>query len=120
MKNIFCFIILFVVLLLIVMIIFFLKNIKNQKNSDALQNRVNVLLSTNQILGLSYQEIASKIGPASRMYELDLQNRYICEWYLGQRKSGAILFFPYEVYLKIEFENGKSTKAEIINRDTKL
>lgn len=120
MKKIFCFKILFVVLLLIVMIIFFLIYIRNQKNSDALQNRVNVLLSTNQILGLSYQEIASKIGPASRMYELDLQNRYICEWYLGQRKSGAILFFPYEVYLKIEFENGKSTKAEIINRDTKL
>ena len=51
---------------------------------------------------------------------VDIIKRYICEWYLGQRKSGAILFFPYEVYLKIEFENGKSTKAEIINRDTKL
>lgn len=119
MKKLLCFITITVIAALIIAAALFVRKTITQKESAALQNRATEMVSSNALLGLSYQEVVAKLGPESRMYESDNQKR-VYEWYLGQRKSGTAFFFPYEMYLKVEFENNNAVKAGIISRDAKL
>jgi len=71
------------------------------------------LTASGQLAGKSAAELTDLLGPPgpeSTGTELS--------WYLGPRRSGAALMFPYQEYLVVALDDqGTSERAHIVNRD---